>query len=79
MGKGTVLFTLFALLVLVVGGALAALFWTELRGTGDIADSLSTTIRNVMLMIGAFLALPLAVWRGWVAARANRELANAPR
>lgn len=69
MDKGTVLFTVFALLVLAVGGGLAAHFWTELQGTGDNADNLSTTIRNVMLMIGAFLALPLAIWRGWVAER----------
>ena len=67
--KGTLLFTAFALIVLLVGGLLAKHFWTELQGTGDNADNLSTTIRNVMLMIGAFLALPLAIWRGWVAER----------
>lgn len=67
--KGTVLFTAFALIVLLVGGLLAKHFWTELQGTGGNADNLSTTIRNVMLMIGAFLALPLAIWRGWVAER----------
>ncbi len=70
--KGTVLFTALALLVLLVGGLLAKHFWTELQGTGANADNLSTTIRNVMLMIGAFLALPLAIWRGWVAERQVR-------
>lgn len=69
MDKGTVLFTVFALLVLGIGGALAAHYWSDLQGTGANADNLSTTIRNVMLMIGAFLALPLAIWRGWVAER----------
>ena len=67
--KGTKWFIVVVIVVLAVGAALSAVFWTDLVGTGDNKDSLSTTVRNVMLMIGALLALLLAIWRGWVAER----------
>ena len=65
--SGTTWFMIIVFVVLAVGGALSAVFWTDLAGTGDDKDSLSTAVRNVMFMIGALLALPLAIWRGWVA------------
>ena len=67
--SGTTWFVIIVFVVLAVGGALSAVFWTDLVGTGDNKDSPSTTVRNVMLMIGAPLALLLAIWRGWVAER----------
>ena len=55
-----------ALVAPAVGLFLSWLYWEELRG--DI-ESLSTTIRNVGLVIGGLTAIPLAVWRSFVAER----------
>ncbi len=52
--------------VLVVGGLLSLLFWDEL---GSDTESLSTTIRNVALVIGGIIAMILAMWRSLVAQR----------
>ena len=52
--------------VLVVGVFLSWRFWDELRGD---QDSLSTTIRNLGLVIGGAIAILLAVWRSIVAER----------
>ena len=52
--------------VLVVGVLLSWRFWEEL---GDNNESLSTTVRNVGLVIGGVIAILLAVWRSTVAAR----------
>ena len=52
--------------ILVIGVLLSWCFWDELRGD---QDSLSTTIRNVGLVIGGLVALLLAAWRGVVADR----------
>ena len=52
--------------VLVVGVFLSWRFWEEL---GDNNESLSTTVRNVGLVIGGVIAILLAVWRSTVAAR----------
>lgn len=68
--SGTKWFLATVILVLILGGVCSAMFWDDLAGTGaNQRESLSTTVRNVMLMIGALLALPLAIWRGWVAER----------
>ncbi len=57
-------------LVLALGAACSAVFWGDLSATEDgKSESLSTTVRNVMLILAALLALPLAIWRGWVAER----------
>ena len=53
-------------LVLVVGGALSWIFLGDLRST---QESLSTTIRNVALVIGGVVAVLLAMWRSLVAER----------
>ena len=52
--------------VLVIGVFLSWRFWDELRGD---QDSLSTTIRNLGLVIGGVIAILLAVWRSIVAER----------
>ena len=51
-------------IALVVGVALSWSFWEELRGK---QDSLSTTVRNIGLVIGGAIAILLAVWRSKVA------------
>ena len=73
---GTKWFIAIVAVVLAVGGALSAVFWTDLAGAGNTQDSFSATVANVMLMIGALLALPLALWSRWVAEpqlKASRE------
>lgn len=68
MESGTFWFSVAVVIVLGIGAGLSAAFWGDLAATGEGSrESLSTTVRNVMLMIGALLALPLAIWRGWVA------------
>ena len=52
--------------VLLIGVLLSWRFWDEL---GDDRESLSTTIRNVGLVIGGIIAILLAVWRSTVAER----------
>ena len=52
--------------VLAVGVFLSWRFWDELRGD---QESLSTTIRNLGLVIGGAIAVLLAVWRSRVAER----------
>ena len=44
-------------------------FWAWLRGDPDGEESGSTTVRNLGLLIAGFIALPLAIWRSWVAQR----------
>ncbi len=67
--SGTFWFSIAVIVVLSVGAWLSATHWGDLSGPEDDKESLSTTVRNVMLMMGALLALPLAIWRGWVAER----------
>ena len=67
--SGTFWFSVAVVVVLGVGAGLSAAFWGDLSGPEGNKEALSTTVRNVMLMIGALLALPLAIWRGWVAER----------
>ena len=52
--------------VLVLGGLLSWRFWDEL---GNDNESLSTTIRNMGLLIGGGAAVLLAVWRSAVSER----------
>ena len=52
--------------VLAVGVFLSWRFWDELRGD---QDSLSTTIRNLGLVIGGVIAILLAIWRSTVSER----------
>ena len=52
--------------VLVIGAILSWRFWDEL---GDEEESLSTTARNVGLVIGGVVAILLTVWRSRVAER----------
>ena len=44
-------------------------FWTWLRGEPNRMESGSTTVRNLGLLIAGLIALPLAIWRSWVAQR----------
>ena len=53
-------------LVLIIGGSFSWVFWEDLRGENE---SLSTTIRNLGLVIGGVIAIILAVWRSRVAER----------
>ena len=70
--SGTFWFSVAVVVVLGVGAGLSAAFWGDLSGPEDNKEALSTTVRNVMLMLAALLALPLAIWRGWVAERQVR-------
>ena len=53
-------------IILILGGLLSLRFWDEL---GNDNESLSTTIRNVGLLVGGVAAALLAVWRSVVAER----------
>ena len=63
--------------VLVVSALSTWQLWGELRGDGE---SLSTTVRNVGLVVGGAIAILLALWRSTVAERqsetAQRSLLN---
>ena len=63
--SGTGLYAILVILTLAISGALCGIFWSDLQGPNE--PPLSTTIRNVMLIVGGVLALPLAMWRGYVA------------
>ena len=52
--------------VLGIGTLFSWLFWEELHGD---QESLSTTIRNLGLVVGGIIAMLLAVWRSQVATR----------
>ena len=52
--------------VLAVGCIFSWVFWKDLRGENE---SLSTTLRNLGLIIGGAIAIILAVWRSRVAER----------
>ena len=52
--------------VLIIGGFFSWVFWKDLRGENE---SLSTTIRNLGLIVGGVIAIILAVWRSTVAER----------
>ncbi len=52
--------------VLAVGSLLSWCFWEELHGT---EDSISTTVRNLGLVVGGVIAVLLAIWRSLVATR----------
>ena len=54
------------IIVVVMGGISSWQFWDKLT---DTMESLSTTIRNVALVIGGVAAILLAVWRSRVAER----------
>ena len=64
-------------LVLVISLYLSWFYWEELRGD---QESLSTTVRNVGLVIGGVIAILFAVWRSMVAEKqaktAQRGLLN---
>ena len=52
--------------VLLFGSYLCGRYWNELHGQND---SVSTTIRNLGLVIGGIEAMLLAAWRSVVARR----------
>ena len=52
--------------VVLIGGILAWWFWDKIGGD---AESFSTTLRNVALVIGGVAAILLAVWRSRVSER----------
>ena len=53
-------------IVVVIGVFLSQLYWEDLHGN---QDSVSTTVRNLGLVIGGIIAILLAVWRSIVAER----------
>ena len=64
-------------IILIGGITLSCRFWVQLHGT---QDSVSTTIRNIGLVVGGAVAILLAIWRSRVAERqattAQRTLLN---
>ena len=56
------------LLVLVAAGVLSFVYWYWLNGDCQ-NESGSSVIRNLVLIVAAVIALPLAIWRGVVADR----------
>lgn len=48
---------------------LSADLWNWLQGQPDSVESGSTTVRNLGLVLAGAVALPLAIWRSWVAQR----------
>lgn len=52
--------------MLLFGVSISWVFWEDLRGS---QDSLSTTVRNMGLVVGGITAIILAVWRSRVAER----------
>ena len=68
-----------AALLLVAAGLVTAIveidfwslagFWEWMQSASDGGESNSETVRNVGLVIAAIVALPLAIWRSWVAGR----------
>lgn len=82
-----------AALILVAAGLVTAIieidfwslagFWEWMRSASDGGESNSETVRNVGLVIAAIIALPLAIWRSWVAGRqataALRQASSAQR
>ena len=67
------------LLWLAVAGAVAVGIWSlvnfwdwlQVEGVGEVVgkESGSTTVRNIGLVVAGVVALPLALWRSWVAQR----------
>lgn len=55
--------------VLATGILFSWRYWGELHGD---KESLSTTVRNVGLVIGGVIAILLAIWRSMVAERQSR-------
>ena len=59
-------------LLLVVAGFLVCRFWDWLRmGTGGY-ESGTATVRNLGLLFTAIIALPLGIWRSFVAHRQSQ-------
>ena len=67
--SGTFWFSVVSMVAIGVVLGLSVEFWGALSELKHGEESLSTTIRNIMLILAAILALPLAIWRGWVAER----------
>ena len=65
-------FTVLVTGLLVSGVALSLIYWDWLRSGTETQESVSTTLRNLGLMFAGVIALPLAVWRSWVAERQAR-------
>ena len=59
-----VLWTIAILIVLAIGGTFSWTYWEDLHSD---QDSVSTTLRNLGLLIGGVIAIILAVWRSKVA------------
>lgn len=72
--QGLFWFLVASLLVLGLGAGLPLAYWDQLRGVTESAnpetqESVSSTIRNVTIVVGGFLALVLTLWRGWLSER----------
>ena len=62
--------TAILLFILLIAGSLAAYKWDWLQSAGSgLEESNSTTLRNVGLLLGGFIAVILAIWRSSVAER----------
>ena len=62
--------TIILLFILMVNGGLAVYIWDWLQSAGSgLEESNGTTLRNVGLLLGGFIAVILAIWRSSVAER----------
>ena len=62
--------TIILLFILMVTGGLAVYIWDWLQSAGSgLEESNGTTLRNVGLLLGGFIAVILAIWRSSVAER----------
>ena len=63
--SGTARYAIFVVIALVIAGALSGMYWRDWTDS-DAAPTVEF-VRNMVLIVGAALALPLAIWRGYVA------------
>ena len=60
------------LVLLVIAGVLVWCFWDWLRVGADGYESGTATVRNLGLLVTAIIALPLGIWRSFVAHRQSQ-------
>ena len=67
--SGTILFTVIALTLVLVGLGITKENWDWLRMDGATATSNGDTLRNAGILIGGAIAFVFGLWRAWLAGR----------